>query len=360
MGVFRFLLALSVLIIHSSPIFGLTLIPGYLAVRSFYMISGFLMALIIVEKYQYTTRPYYLFISNRVLRIYPLYLIVIILTILLSVVFGIFLGSYGKLETYETLYTLNSQNLSALFLIFLTNLTMFGQDIITFFHLDSSKGTLDFSGLQADITLQELLFIPIAWTVAVEFIFYLVAPFIIGRNKFVPLILLAGVLLFRILLYAFGVSGSFFIYRFAPIELFWFLLGIITYQLYKNRWVISTKYAVPLLTILILLMLAYKKIGTEGIDILFYTLVFLSVPALFVKFSKNKIDKYFGDLCYPIYISHCLFLLIVDANRFPKPWGKGLPLLVLTLLFSVAINKFVLTPLEKYRMNRIKVTKGKL
>lgn len=84
MGLIRFLLALSVVIVHSSPLLGLEIIPGSQAVHSFYIISGFYMTMIFVEKYEGTERPLYYFFSNRVLRLYPLYLLVIILTVLLS------------------------------------------------------------------------------------------------------------------------------------------------------------------------------------------------------------------------------------------------------------------------------------
>lgn len=77
MGSIRFLLALSVLIVHSSPILGVTILPGYLAVQVFYVISGFYMALIYCEKYSNTERPVFYFYSNRILRLYPLYLAVI-------------------------------------------------------------------------------------------------------------------------------------------------------------------------------------------------------------------------------------------------------------------------------------------
>ena len=105
MGYVRFLLALSVLFIHSSPVFGVTTtIPCYLAVQLFYIISGFLMALVYSEKYQFTDQPYYLFISNRFLRLFPMYWFVVVCVLILSLIFGVFLGSYGKIHYYYSYY----------------------------------------------------------------------------------------------------------------------------------------------------------------------------------------------------------------------------------------------------------------
>ncbi len=51
MGVMRFLLALSVLILHTAPDSAFPMVGGRVAVETFFMISGFYMALILNEKY---------------------------------------------------------------------------------------------------------------------------------------------------------------------------------------------------------------------------------------------------------------------------------------------------------------------
>jgi peptidoglycan/LPS O-acetylase OafA/YrhL len=69
MGVLRTLLALSVVLSHSGPLFGIELVGGQLAVQSFYMISGFYMTMVLTEKYVNANSSYRLFISNRILRL---------------------------------------------------------------------------------------------------------------------------------------------------------------------------------------------------------------------------------------------------------------------------------------------------
>src|SRR5438093_7095325 len=84
MGMFRFLLALSVVIAHTKAIYGYELIGGYLSVNSFFIISGFYMAFILNEKYIGKNSSYRLFITNRFLRIYPIYWLTLISMIFLS------------------------------------------------------------------------------------------------------------------------------------------------------------------------------------------------------------------------------------------------------------------------------------
>src|SRR5688572_20654204 len=79
MGTIRLLLALSVVITHSAPVFGVRLLSGDMAVTAFFLVSGFLMALILESKYAGRVGAFYL---NRILRIYPPYLVALVGSVL--------------------------------------------------------------------------------------------------------------------------------------------------------------------------------------------------------------------------------------------------------------------------------------
>jgi len=64
MGILRTILAIAVVVYHSYKIFGLRMCGGQVAVETFYMISGFYMALILNEKYV-GKGSYKKFISSR-------------------------------------------------------------------------------------------------------------------------------------------------------------------------------------------------------------------------------------------------------------------------------------------------------
>lgn len=352
MGFIRFILALSVLIAHSSPIVGFSIVPGYLAVQSFYIISGFYMAMVYVEKYSVTANPIANFYSNRFLRLYPLYLLTVVLTILLSLFFGLWLGSYGKLEYYFQAYNKQPDSLGALLTVLFFNITLIGQDVLTFFNINQS-GDFYFLGLGTNIQLQELLFIPIAWTVSVELLFYLVTPFVANKKVKLLLLLLGIVMLLRLLLFlAFDVRTGFPIYRFAPTEFFWFLLGILSYKISKMHWYPRKIAGTPAVIIWIAALFSYKF---YQVDWIIFGMTFLFTPIVFDAFSKSKTDRYLGDLSYPLYISHLLFLMIVTANSFPKQFGLGAPLFLITLIFSVLVYEFFLKPIDRWRSKRMTI-----
>ena len=350
MGTVRFLLSVTVLMMHSSPIFGYAAnIPGYLAVQLFYIISGFLMTFVYSERYVLTAKPYYYFITNRFYKLFPLYWITILLIIAFSISVGIFSGSYNKLQYYYDYYQ-KGNSLWGLVVVGLSNFTLVFQDVISFFTI--TPNGLAYNGLQANLTLQELFFIPIAWTVSVEIIFYLVTPFIATKSIKTILIFISLILLCRLLLYSLGVNNGFIIYRFAPTEFLWYLLGVLSYKLYHKKMLPDTKWAMLLFTIVMVTLLIIPRFGYIT-DIALYSLIFLSAGALVNRFTHNKWDKILGELSYPIYIVHTFVLSIVVSNAFPKKLETGLSCLILSLALSVILNEFVLKKIESFRKNRI-------
>src|ERR1700709_503357 len=77
MGSLRLFLALSVAFGHFGVPLGFP--TSDIAVQSCYVISGFYMALVLNEKYG--TGSYWLFVSNRLLRLWPTYFVVLILSL---------------------------------------------------------------------------------------------------------------------------------------------------------------------------------------------------------------------------------------------------------------------------------------
>ena len=80
MGLLRLILALSVFIVHTGSFYGFNLVGFSVAVQSFFVISGFYMSLILNEKYK-GPGSYYLFISNRFLRLLPAHWVVLALAV---------------------------------------------------------------------------------------------------------------------------------------------------------------------------------------------------------------------------------------------------------------------------------------
>jgi len=82
-GLLRLLLAVAVVFVHSGMNSVWTLTGATVAVETFFIISGFYMALVYNEKYAKTKMPYWSFFSSRILKIYPMYYLVLVASFVL-------------------------------------------------------------------------------------------------------------------------------------------------------------------------------------------------------------------------------------------------------------------------------------
>lgn len=358
MGLIRFLLAISVVLAHTNKIFGIGLVGGRLAVQVFYIISGFYMTLILKEKYIGKNGSYKLFITNRLLRLYPIYWAVLILTVLASL--GIFMfSSSGSLEKLQPYYDyFNSMDIGSIVFLIFSNVTLFFQDMVMFMGLDVTSGALFFAKnfRLTDPQLHTFLLVPQAWTIGVEIMFYLIAPFIVRRRLKIIALFLVLSLLLRIILYYNGFNQDPWTYRFFPTEIFFFLLGAIAYHAYKRLESYPIKKSSLRLVYLFLLACTFSYSWLpSSYKIFFYIFVFtISLPFIF-KLSKNwKRDRYIGELSYPIYISHLFVLMIVNQIDIPFMKKPGLITVIFTIVFSLLINRFIAEKIERIRQNRLK------
>lgn len=348
MGLIRFLLACSVVIVHSSAVFGVRLIPGFSAVQAFYIISGFFIALTLNEKYS-SNRMFFL---NRFLRIFPPYWVITALIILTSLIFGIWLGDFGKLSTYIDEF--KEMRFQTMLILIGSNLLLIGQDALTFFQYDESSGLLLVKpGMHSPPALQGFMMNYIAWTVSLELLFYLTAPLYVRSIWRILIVIVIGIAI-RLVLFLIGVDGAPWIYRFYFTEIIFFASGCLAYWIYVHArqitnfqpWLGWIMYLVVIFWIF-----AYPIIpGLYAKTFFLYLLVFISLPFSFKSTSRWKMDKYLGELTYPIYLGHPLIMMIVQANRFPKYESVGTTTLFFTLVFAVILYIFFIKPIDTYRV----------
>lgn len=352
MGTLRSLLAIAVVIYHSYKILDIRFLDGQAAVQSFYIISGFYMALILNEKYN----DYRHFIKNRLLRIYPAYWAILLLSI------GISVGSYllGGKAFYLQPYLQNPLKIGGAIYLFFSELFILGQDFRFMMSLLPSGNFywhLYFSAIKKSLFL--FSFIPPAWTLSIELCFYLVAPFLVKRSvKAMTIIVFASILL-RFLCFAqFGWRYTPFDYRFFPFELAFFMIGAILYRAYKH---IETLNFSPFLLgmigflpIFLFFISPFLTIPISEFRWIFYGILILCLPFLFIFTKNNKIDRMIGELSFPIYICHHLVLTLL------KPWFWadlahrleyfGICTLGISLVFAFILWKCVMQPIEKWRI----------
>ncbi len=342
MGILRFLMALAVVATHADGLPPFHFIPGMKAVQTFYIISGFYMALILEDKYLEQPHSYKLFITNRILRIYPIYFIILLLSLFYYSSIHVLKGPDNPLVLWENF--LKQDNWLMLGSILFTTVFILGQDILL---------------LVAGLPIGHAFLVPQAWTLSLELMFYLLAPFLV-RRRTAPLaaIFFASVCL-AIFLYMLGLKFDPWTHRFFPSALALFIAGILSfriYQLIRHKDIPFFWNATAFATVLAMIFL-FPILGPSlsyGKTISYFLALSLGLPFIFYLTKNNKFDRWIGDFSYPIYISHLLVQKIFfDCGiTTSNPW-LGWGVAAGSFLFSFALLYLIIYPIDKIREKRV-------
>ena len=338
MGFIRLLLAISVIAYHYYPYS--KIFSGFgteLAVNAFFIISGFYMTLIISEKYSLKQNAYKMFLTNRFLRIYPIYWIILILTIL----FNFYLlksGSIVNLFVYRHPF-----------------------DILSDFTLLIRS---DYSNIYA--LFNNYPTVNVAWTLVIELVFYIIAPFIVRRKLWiivsliiVSIIIKYGIAYYEMLHHTWQRSGFFLA------SLCFFMLGVVSYRIYtqiKKR-KIPKKFSLALLLVIIFITIFWAFVPSIFTlhkfylkDWGYYFLLTVSIPVIFLSFKSNFLEILMGKISYPVYVSHFLvgsfFINVFGFKNYT--FGIFIVTIIGTMIFSYILLRFIDEPIDKYRQQRLK------
>ena len=346
MGLFRVILAISVVLSHivktETPFyqgFG-----GTNSVEIFFLVSGFYIALILDKTYK-SKRMFYL---NRILRLYPVYLIVCLLVLLTSILRR---GFAENLFGYSPLVLLIST---------FSNLTLIGTDWLMFF--DTSNGGIQLtSSVVTGDRMRDLLWIAPAWSLGIEITFYAMAPILCRwRSRFL-IAAIIGLCTIRILFNQseFNFAESPFDARFFPFELPYFLVGILLYRCKRDAKLEVTIPLKYLYSALFLFFLIFEPIRSSfDLSRTASMAVLVIVAAVVVLFGQSsEFDRKFGELSYPIYISHVFIAQVYEfsstgiVKKFSLLDNNHISMSVQVLLI-VLVSYFLLQitkPIEKIR-----------
>lgn len=363
MGTIRLMLALAVVFAHTNTTFGLLAIGGELAVRCFFMVSGFYMALILSEKYV-GDKSRKTFWANRALKIYPAYWLVLVITVGYtwvsylsnSQVPGASLGPY----TTPFHFLLDGGGKfggAELVAIAFAQLTLLPLDSLLFLRATGEffAFTPSFSAEAHPLWLA--MFVPPAWTLALEIYFYALAPFLIRVSLRRLVLLLCLAVIVRIYIY-YGLSLQHdpWTYRFFPNEFAFFLIGFIGYKLAHlvNRRlsiaaVRTISWTLFFATIAQLLLFSFMPETIRSYTCL--ATVAVAIPYIANLSSGWRWDRLIGELSYPIYIVHFFLLIVVRDHWLSLTTSSlyGVTMMILSLIAAVAIKISVMDPAERRR-----------
>lgn len=338
MGILRFLLALSVASVHfkSHPAF--QLVWGEIAVQSFFMISGFYMAMVINS---YDTKIK--FWLSRFFRVYPTYIFCVIVTLIIVY--------KDQSESFSML------PLSAKCFLIFTNLTIFFQDLTMFLGVDGHQLFLTDDFYKSSPPLFLFLLMPQGWSLGLELMFYFIAPWVLRFNRKTLFLIILISLAIRVLLSKYGLAGDPWSYRFLPSELALFLTGSLVYQLRFTKLVFKRYFNLDRLIFITFILFTvgfqFVPLHYEVKKIIYFLILAFSLESLFRLNEKSKIDHFFGALSYPIYCCHILVVNFLLPSSFAwlkdGQWYSTLIVYLLITAISYLLVVVIERPMDRLR-----------
>lgn len=279
-GLYRWLLASMVAVAHLAP--AEIIHVGYYAVFGFFTLSGYLMALVFHDKYCYLPEGVSRFYLNRLLRIYPSYLVVALVTCAV-----IYYAPDSSPDIHARLLLPD-----------------------TIIEAISNVSALGLTGIYG--SRSEAILVPPAWSLGVEIFFWLLFPIFFKFKDNLN----AWTIFSLFFISIFTLSNSPIVIRyFSPLgSSIAFCAGV---WCYYCKDIMRMSYRTGHMAIIMLIIicctahLIFKDPLFEG----FYLAFFLNVGVIFylsridqrkVSPAYMKIDKFLGDISYPIFLTHIL------------------------------------------------------
>lgn len=360
MGLIRVFLAFSVVVWHI-PQHNFTLLNAQVAVLFFFITSGFYMALTINEVYAKQgssgwVRSFYL---SRIFRLYPAYL---------ATVAGMTIW-FACTHTANLFLDHPNVPLPAFFGLVAMNVFIVGQDfyqaIISSVNQEETNAITRavMATLPAHFFGSLWMSVGQAWSLGSELLFYAMAPFIVRSVKRIIACICLGLAIRWGLIFGLhGYDSTIWGYNFFPATCCLFCLGSLSYHLYprvrQHRFAplagaaITVGFAIFILASM-LLRHCVLPVGPAGLDTWglwsAYLIYALSLPLLFACWRKNRIDRFIGELSYPLYLVHGAIIGLIVAHLQTGPIMREVLVVLASTAVAAAVFMFIDRPVDAWR-----------
>lgn len=299
------------------------------AVEVFIILSGFVIFFLLDKQKE----PYFKFIIRRFCRIFPVYWVLLIISVV-TIEYQLVLwqsfdgeGSYwkGRLETAHDSVAYFTGHLLA--------------------HIPLLQGLFPHSVLPNS----DFAFIEPAWSLSLEWQFYLVAPAIfiaIGnvKNSKAAGITLLGISILISHLYGKGGVG------FLPKEMHFFILGIISFYIWKHYYSEDNKILITIILAAVASSIVVRSVPLLIWFIFMYLAATTNANAIIIKrILVSKPMMFLASISYPMYLIHTLAIYLPLHLNFQFSIGLSnseviASTIALSIIFSYLLHVFVEKP----------------
>jgi peptidoglycan/LPS O-acetylase OafA/YrhL len=360
-GYLRILLALSVAVGHlPAGMYGyeraestIIFVGAIVAVKLFFIISGFYMAMIFNKHYSGDASRFFV---SRAIRLFPAYWLTMIFCV--AAVAWFKRPDIAPGLNFDFWYFIRDP--VAIFLVALSNLTFAGIDFGQFICF-APAATLQMSVAWTFpcpagqmLLLSGSTLVQPAWTLSLEWYFYLLVPLFCAMSMR-QVARVAGCSFLLATLLAVFASIDPWQRAFFPAELYLFLLGFLAYRL---KDLIPRAVGGTCAALVMVAILAYQHIpvfdwkNPAGANFALYFGFALALPTLFEMGSHLPAERLAGDLSYPIYICHLPIEAVIQAILLHERMSlfTWIATNVLIIVIASTLLLAATAPAEKFRL----------
>lgn len=310
MGIYRFFLSILVLLSHLSiTVFGFYI--GVIAVINFLIVSGYLNTYLL-ENYYLKNKNIKSFYLDRICRIFPQYYFYFFLILIVN-----FFYNFKK--------ELSIVDIILEFPIVLNGYYMLFDNFFNY-HFPVKIN-------------------PPTWSLGLEITFYIIIPLIILFQKKNLKIFLCVSLVFYTLIFLTNFKTDTLGYRLIPGTLYIFLLG--SYLFYKdinNDLFLKTILFVIIFFLFLTFLYDHYYQAKFSKEILIGVLLGTFFLNKLKKLEQSKIDKFFGNLAYGIFLNHFFIIEIINRSFQSNIFYK----LPIVLFISIILSYISYNTVEVY------------
>lgn len=334
MGLLRILLALSVVMVHNGNLFFRA--NPVLAVPAFFIISGFVIALVLNEKYVGNVKGFFI---ARYLRLWPSYIVVLAIILVF----------------FFTIHPIPNSPIANLHLFGVSFGLMFYDTLGWVGYNDTLNTMVLMDGTKngAPLSMVWRTPMPHMWSVGAEMTFYLVAPLLARRWKALLAVFAAAYIVHVLIVLNLPIGHP--LRAKSTINSFYlFVAGMLAYWgwVYAREWLSAVKvHAIPL-AVFAFAFVAWVGFQAFKLHPLLPDAVLLIFAAAIIPvfhFSQGmKADRYIGELSYATYLVHYpLMQFVFDGHS--REWLWTFYIAATSVACAWLLQVLVVVPVDQLR-----------